>query len=136
MTFSGDKLVRICLLFYETIASVDYWMGCQAKAPHLTAPIGEIGPLLSFKQVLGDLTAKFGPPGETHERQMQNGFGGIFTFPVANWTRRPDVAIYATQFRDQDSRDDDVLSTLCLIVERAYADSLAQSDQARPNALQ
>jgi hypothetical protein len=112
-------------------SKVGSWEGCLA--PHLTSPIGDVGPLLSFDEVLHDLTTKFGSPDTRVERRMQNGFGAIFTFPVVTWVSRPDVTIYATQDRAFDTDD---LVTSCQILQRAYADRIYQSQQARPNALQ
>lgn len=66
-------------------------------------------------------------------RQMQNGFGGIFTYPVAKWTSRPDVTIYATQDRDGETVTH---LTTVLIQDRAYVDRMVQLQNARPNALQ
>jgi len=60
MTFADTKLVQISLVFCETRPTV--------------VPAAQFGPLLSFDEVLHDLTAKFGVPDTMGERQMQNGF--------------------------------------------------------------
>lgn len=122
-TFTDNKLVQISLLFPEPVCS-----SCTGARD----PAGIFGPMLSFDDVLHDLTAKFGPPDAMSERQTQNGFGGIFTFPVAMWTSRPDVTIYATQDRDETVTH----LTSVLIQERAYMERMAQLRNARPNALQ
>jgi hypothetical protein len=118
MTFADNKLVGIFLSFSETQPA--------------GLPTGIFGPLLSFDDVLRDLTAKFGPPDTRGERQMQNGFGGIFTFPVVRWTSRPDVGIQLTQDRDETVTH----RTSVSVVDRNYLDRLDQSRQARPNVLQ
>lgn len=118
MTFADNKMVEISLLFSET--QPVYVLGIY------------YGPPLSFDDVLHDLTAKFGPPDTMGTRQMQNGFGGIFTYPVAMWTSRPDVTISATQDRDETVTH----VTGVLIQERTYGDRMVQSRNARPNALQ
>jgi hypothetical protein len=124
ITFAENKLVQISLVFPEPICS-----SCTGAR----RPDSVFGPMLSFDDVLHDLTAKVGPPDTLGERQMQNGFGGIFTFPVAAWTSRPDVTIYATQ-----DRDDETVThlTTVLIQERAYGDRMVQLQNARPNAFQ
>ena len=117
MTFADNKLVQISLLFPET------------RRPGSFA--GMNGPLLSFGEVLHDLTIKFGPPDTTGERQMQNGFGAVFTFPVANWSKT-DVTICATQDRNENYTN----LTSVIILERAYADRLAQKEKELHSALQ
>jgi hypothetical protein len=118
MTFVDSKLVQIMLSFSETQAA--------------GLPVGIFGPLLSFDDVLRDLTAKFGRPDVIGQRQMQNGFGAVFTFPEATWTSRQDVRIYATQNRDGTVTH----LTTVQIQERAYGDRIIQSKNARPNSLQ
>jgi hypothetical protein len=118
MKFVGNKLVAIYLSFPETQPAV--------------VPAGNFGPLLSFDEVLRDLTAKFGPPDTLGQRQMQNGFGAVFTFPVASWTTRPDVRVYATE----DQSEAVTHLTSVEIQDRAYGDTILQEQKDRPNALQ
>jgi hypothetical protein len=118
MTFVGDQLVQIHLFFLET------------PAPNL--PAGVVGPLLSFTDVVHDLTLKFGPPDSMSEKQMQNGYGVVFTFPVASWTERSDVRIQATQDRDNSLG----YTTTVEIQGRSYGDKLLQSQKERTNSLE
>jgi len=118
MTFVGNKLVQIRLRFPETQPAV--------------VPAGQFGPLLSFDDILRDLTAKFGPPNSLSQRQMQNGFGAVFTFPVASWTTRPDVRVSLTQ----DPSETTTRLTTVEIQDRTYGDKILQTQKDRPNALQ
>lgn len=118
LTFADNKLVKISLVFAERPAGL--------------AADGILGPSLSFDDLIHDLTAKFGPPDTIGQRQMQNGFGGIFTFPVATWTSRPDVTIYATQDRGETA----TYYSSVLIEERAYGERMVQLQNARPSVFQ
>jgi len=143
MTFADNKLVQISMTFSEAFSEAQPASAPGAHGSLLSSIselksaavdfLGLIGPVLSFDDVLHDLTAKFGPPDTVGTRQMQNGLGGIFTYPVARWTSRPDVTIYATQDRDDETGTH---LTMVLIQDRGYVDRMVQLQNSRPNALQ
>jgi len=97
---------------------------------------------MDFSAVEADLVEKFGRPDTEEQVPFENGYGAVFYHPRAAWTNRRDVIVSASEdpFTTPSTfvvghAGPDISLIRVEIMDRAYAESVAERERQHPNPL-